>query len=225
MSTAEVSRAKAKLVAEGLISIEPHEQGSRHPHHIKIVEVWHKNHALYHQVPLTYPGELTNDSSLTQGNCHLPTVSEQIQPSLTQGKGAESAPDTPNIPLKDLLIKDTLRAPVKKRETEITEEFRAAMRERFAPTLGATVEERINEALAHKARLKYTDIQQYVQGWLRRDAERVGTTGPPGNGRYRGQLTLHERRLEMERGTPPLRQPRRPGVKETENATPGVRDS
>ena len=51
------------------------------------------------------------------------------------------------------------------------------MRERFAPTLGATVEERINEALAHKARLKYTDIQQYVQGWLRRDAERVGTTG------------------------------------------------
>lgn len=99
-----------------------------------------------------------------------------------------------------------------KRDTQITESFRAAMRQRFSSPLGATVDERIDEALGHKARLKYTDLQQYVQGWLRRDAERVSATGPPGNGfsnRSRRQ-TIHERMMEVERATPPLRQPIRP---------------
>jgi hypothetical protein len=86
------------------------------------------------------------------------------------------------------------------------------MRERFGPTLGVTIDERIEEALAHKARLKYTDLQRYVQGWLRRDAERATerATGPPGNGRYSQPKTFHERRMEMERATPELREPRRP---------------
>ena len=99
-----------------------------------------------------------------------------------------------------------------KRDTQITESFRAAMRQRFSSPLGATVDERIDEALGHKARLKYTDLQQYVQGWLRRDAERASATGPPGNGssnRSRRQ-TIHERMMEVERATPPLRQPIRP---------------
>jgi hypothetical protein len=73
------------------------------------------------------------------------------------------------------------------------------MRERFGPTLGVTIDERIEEALAHKARLKYTDIQRYVQGWLRRDAERVSATGPPGNGRYNGPQSIAQRRTQMDR--------------------------
>ena len=100
----------------------------------------------------------------------------------------------------------------KKRDTQITEEFRAAMRGRFGPTFGATVDERIDEALAHEARLKWTDLQLYIQRWLRRDAERVSATGPPGNGlsnRPR-RRSIHERMMEVERATPSLREPVRP---------------
>ena len=60
MSEGAVVNAKAKLISEGLIIIEPHVQGNRSPHRIKVVEVWHKNHARYHQVPLTSPGELSD---------------------------------------------------------------------------------------------------------------------------------------------------------------------
>lgn len=92
-----------------------------------------------------------------------------------------------------------------KRHTEITEDFRVTMRERFSAALGQTVDERIDQALAHKARLKYSDVQQYVMGWLRRDAEGGHRPTPT-----QAAIRLHERKLEVEHGTPSLRTPFRP---------------
>lgn len=72
--------------------------------------------------------------------------------------------------------------PKAKRQTEITPEFTAAMHERFDSHFGATgVEERIEEALAHNAAKKWMDLQAYVRGWLRRDAEK----GNPNQNGYR----------------------------------------
>ena len=50
------------------------------------------------------------------------------------------------------------------------------MRERF-PDL-SDLDERIDEALAHKASTNYTDLQAYIRGWLRREAKNIG---PPHN--------------------------------------------
>lgn len=68
-----------------------------------------------------------------------------------------------------------------KKTTEIDQTFRDAMRERF-PSL-SDLDERIEEALAHKAAANYTDLQAYVRGWLRRDAKNIGPPhGPNGTG-------------------------------------------
>ena len=70
-----------------------------------------------------------------------------------------------------------------KRISEVDDAFREQMRQRFGPTLGDTVQERIDEALAHKSASNYDDLQSHVRGWLRRDAERIatlGTNGRPG---------------------------------------------
>ena len=50
------------------------------------------------------------------------------------------------------------------------------MRERF-PYL-SDLDERIDEALAHKASTNYTDLQAYIRGWLRREAKNIS---PPHN--------------------------------------------
>jgi len=47
------------------------------------------------------------------------------------------------------------------------------MQTRFGSVFGSTLDERIREALAHKSAKKYTDLQAYVTGWLRRDFERL----------------------------------------------------
>ena len=77
-------------------------------------------------------------------------------------------------------------APKKKKETkitEITDAFRDQMAQRFGPAFGDTVQERIDEALAHKAAKNYTDMEKYVRGWLRRDAEKMPGTGGKANGK------------------------------------------
>ena len=70
----------------------------------------------------------------------------------------------------------------KKRETVVDEAFRKRMTERFGTVLGGQpgVEERIAEALSHNANKKHSDLQIYVQNWLRRDAERLGWQVPRG---------------------------------------------
>lgn len=66
----------------------------------------------------------------------------------------------------------------KKEKVKLVDDaFRQAMRERFSSTL-TDIDERIDEALAHKAAAKYKDQQKYVLGWLRRDAERTAQNVP-----------------------------------------------
>lgn len=59
--------------------------------------------------------------------------------------------------------------------TEIDELFREKMREKYRGVL-TEIDERIDEALAHQSAKKWTDLQRYVSGWLRRDGERGPTT-------------------------------------------------
>ena len=58
---------------------------------------------------------------------------------------------------------------IAKRATVVDEEFRGAMRSRFTGL--SDIDERIDEALGHQAAAKYTDLQAYVRGWLRREAD------------------------------------------------------
>ena len=74
----------------------------------------------------------------------------------------------------------------------VSEEFCQRMIERFGAQLGgsAGVNERIGEALNHKAVLKAIDVERYVQGWLRRDAEQTkAKQSAPGSAR-RGAATV-----------------------------------
>lgn len=78
-----------------------------------------------------------------------------------------------------------------KRVTEVDEPFRARMVEQYADI--ATAEEvngRIDDALSHNSRRKWTDIQRYVQNWLRDDHEfvrrRQRTTGGGARAQVRG---------------------------------------
>lgn len=58
----------------------------------------------------------------------------------------------------------------------ITDDYRRQMHARYGHVWTvAEIDERIAEALNHKAVLKARDVSLYVNGWLRRDAER--TTG------------------------------------------------
>ena len=74
---------------------------------------------------------------------------------------------------KKEVIGEPTAQPPGKRVTVVDEPFIARMIAKHSPQwTPAQVRERIEEALAHKSRSKWTDIQLYVQGWLRRDAER-----------------------------------------------------
>jgi hypothetical protein len=66
-----------------------------------------------------------------------------------------------------------------KRNTEVDEPFRERMRQKYSAALGDDVDDMIAEALGHKARLKRTDLQAYVNGWLRRERQRVRTPAQP----------------------------------------------
>ena len=66
----------------------------------------------------------------------------------------------------------------KKKEPEVSEVFRQRMHTRFGVLLGGPtgVNERIEEALNHKASNKWRKPELGVLGWLRREAERVGSS-------------------------------------------------
>lgn len=59
----------------------------------------------------------------------------------------------------------------RKRVLVVSSEFRAEMKERFGSVL-QDLDERIDESLSHSAARKYDDLERYVRGWLRRDAEK-----------------------------------------------------
>lgn len=87
----------------------------------------------------------------------------------------------------------------------VSQEFRQRMAERFGATLGGQpgVEEHIGEALNHKAVLKAIDVELYVQGWLRRDAEQSDrnrgrqANAEPG-GHPQGDIRARETEAERE---------------------------
>lgn len=117
---------------------------------------------------------------LVRNGAKTAPLSETVQ--LATGNGAIHDTKTvqPTAPLSvigDPSVEPSEKKSTRKRITEVTELFRSDMRQRFALSLGNTVDERIEEALGHSSAKKYTDLQAYVRGWLRRDAERMGRNG------------------------------------------------
>lgn len=172
-----------------------------------------------HIKSLTVSGHLTvtpaarTDGSQTSNDYHLtlsagapatsdpPATVAYHEPVTSNGNG-NGKPETEP--------KETIETNVstsKKRPFQITEEFRAKMAERFGGVFGDTLNERIDEALAHTSSKKYSDIQSYVTGWLRRDAERNGKRGspspptppsqPPSGWTDNGRLLSRKERQEM----------------------------
>jgi hypothetical protein len=76
------------------------------------------------------------------------------------------------------------KPPKKTRVTEITPEFIETMKAKWS--MLSDIEDRIAEALAHKSANNSTDKRAYLNGWLRRDAERW--PGKNNNHPSRGQL-------------------------------------
>jgi hypothetical protein len=88
------------------------------------------------------------------------------------------SPHEPVIEPKGEISSETnVSSSAKKKENEIDNEWREQMHIRFGSVLGgkASVDERIDEALNHKASNKWKNEKLGVLGWLRRDAERVKT--------------------------------------------------
>jgi hypothetical protein len=63
--------------------------------------------------------------------------------------------------------------------TEVDEEFRVKMREKYRATLALDVDDHIAQALGHKAMQNYPDLQAYVNGWLLRESKKLSASGPP----------------------------------------------
>jgi hypothetical protein len=148
-----------------------------------------------HIKSLTISGHLTvtpaarTDGSQTSNDYHLTLYAGAPATSDPPAAVAYHEPVTSNS-LPELLSfskpetepKETIETNVstsKKRPFQITEEFRAKMAERFGGVFGDTLNERIDEALTHTSAKKYSNIQSYVTGWLRRDAERNGKRASP----------------------------------------------
>lgn len=103
------------------------------------------------------------------GGTNLETKeSDQINQRTLDGVSVATTPETPS----------KKGGKGKKRETQVTEEFRQKMRERWGNVL-TDIDDRVNEALAHQLADKYKDLQAYVNGWLRRDWERSQQNPPP----------------------------------------------
>ena len=72
------------------------------------------------------------------------------------------------------------------------------MREKYIFLKGRTVDERINEALNHKRVFKAVDVEQYVDGWLRRDQVYVQERSQPHDVSQPGP-DKYQRELERQR--------------------------
>ena len=244
MSRPEVLVAKQELIAAGLISVQPHQNGSRSPQETQVIPIWHKNHAMFHQVPFIaphapsgQPGERTEAPSGQPG--------ERIEaPSGQPGERIE-APPVNQVNGADTPLKKRRK---KEREEEPSERARAAnslgkfakgfqaLRDipkylpepkRDASLVQFLEENEITGDQFFRAAVElggawpprtsknpdpWLSVRKYALNRKLWDAERVSATGPPGNGRYNRprQRSIHERMMEVERATPPLRQPIHP---------------
>ncbi len=87
-------------------------------------------------------------------------------------RSQERGQETPSVP-SDFFQKSSVTAggttPGKK---EVDEIFRERMRVKYGGIL-TDIDDRIDECLAHPATQKHKDMQLTVQGWLRRDSEKL----------------------------------------------------
>lgn len=154
-----VDRTIKELVAVGALEIES-----------RFSEGGHQSSNLY-TIHFVRPPSRTDaaEGSRTDAALTIPN-SNQIQ---------EEPEETPSSELSSSVITtedNSSSAPLKgakKKSTEIDEEFRVKMRERYSPVLLDSVDDIIDLALAHKAAGKYKDQQCYVNNWLRRETERI----------------------------------------------------
>jgi len=164
ISIGTVSKAKGALVKAGLIRIEKALRNGGYADTITVVDIWHENHAMYHQVKLPEP-------AVEQA----PNDPQQEDPPSPEASGS--------------------------RKTEVDAEFRAAMIERFGAQL-SDVDERIEEALAHKSSKNWKDKQAGVRAWLRRDVEKAGGQAPGRSNGNRRPQSPHQRRIAAEKAMP-----------------------
>ena len=250
LSTGYISLAKHELVDQGLILITKKVRTTAPQDYIKIVGVWHENHAMWHQESFQDGLISTQEEGKTvpQVERSPETVQKTVQTKAKdrsnpvadeqdlRNKIKEQEPP-PLIPPTGLIslghfakgfqaLRDIPKyLPNQKRDASLVQflegnEITPDVFFRAATALAAAWPPRTS-----KNPDPWLSVRTYCLNRVKWDAERASAPGPPGNGHYQRPMNLHERRIEMERGTPPLRQPRRPGVKETENATPGVRGS
>ena len=89
ISKPEIIIAKRNLIAAGLIYIEAHQNGSTAPQGIQIIKTWHKNHAMFHQMPLPQDLQSAPPVNLVTAPVNLVTAPVNLV------IGAESGADTP----------------------------------------------------------------------------------------------------------------------------------
>ena len=124
---------------------------------------------------------------------------KEKEPPLTPPDGVVS------IPLKG----DAPARKKKPQKTKLSEGFIARMVQEYAEVWSETkVQEIIAQALNHTAVHKALDVELYVQGWLRRDAEKLAQGG--NNGKFRGDLQT------------PAKERRTPDPKRVKNELDGI---
>ena len=123
MSEPVLVATKERLTKAGLIYIAPHEKGSREPHSIRIVKVWRKNHAMFHQValpsipvPSGQPGDLRNLPPANLVTCPANLVTCDVSAPDTSKKGRKERKERKE---EDEASAETASAP----PTTIPEEF------------------------------------------------------------------------------------------------------
>lgn len=105
-----------------------------------------------------------------------------VTPLVTPAPGNASLTPAPypsrTHPVPEETSETTVSEAKKRRAPVVSDAFRARMHSRFGTVLNS-LDERIDDALNHKAVRKVLDVERYVQGWLRRDAERNGSSADP----------------------------------------------
>lgn len=119
------------------------------------------------------------------------------------GRLEDSPPAAPKIPR----LKSPAKAP--REPPTVSPEFRQQMRDRWGPVLGLeTIDDRIKEALNHSAAKKCANMEIYVNGWLRRDADQ--SVARRANGHQPREPDNFQKLRILENATKPLRPPIHP---------------
>ena len=136
--------------------------------------------------------------SLASQTSHSAESLTTVQSRVEKSRGEESTPLSPPKPKRE-------KKPLRASPPGVSGEFRAKMREKYIFLNGRTVDERINEALNHKRVFKAVDVEQYVDGWLRRDQVYVQErsqphdVSQPGPDKYQRELERQQRQAVAHR--------------------------